>query len=356
DKSMKTYFIAFSTSVDLNLIKTNAGEVKRQFKYMPVVAAQLPEKAVLALEKNPNIAYVEEVGVVQAIGQLTPWGISHIKATEVQQTGVTGTGIKVGVIDTGIDYTHEDLQVSGGETFVQGTTNYMDDNGHGTHVAGTIASVNNAVGVLGVAPQSLLYAIKVLDQYGGGSYSDLVAGIEWAITNQMDIVNMSLGGSNSSKTLETALNNAYNAGILLVAAAGNNGYDRMGTISYPAKYKSVIAVGALDQKNQRASFSSVGRELELMAPGVGIDSTVSGGYASYSGTSMASPHVTGAAALVLQAKPTLTNVQVRNYLNQTAVSLGDSISYGNGLVDAAAATNYSEKATTSVGGGKKDIR
>lgn len=351
---LKTYFVGFNNKVDLNLIQSYGGQVKREYEYMPVVAARLREKAVQALMNNPTISYVEEDGNVQAIVQAVPWGIPHVKAIDVQQMGVTGAGIKVGIIDTGIDYTHEDLQVSGGVTFVQGTTDYMDDNGHGTHVAGTVAALNNTLGVIGVAPQASVYAIKVLDRYGNGSYSSVAAGIEWAITNNMDIVNMSLGGSSGSRTLKTAVDNAYDAGILLVAAAGNNGYDRKGTITYPAKYDSVIAVGAVDQQNNRAVFSSVGRELELMAPGTNIQSTIPGGYSSYNGTSMAAPHVSGVAALVRQAKPALDNVQIRNILDETAALLGDSFLYGNGLVNAFDAVNYTNN-NTAENGGKGNI-
>ena len=219
----------------------------------------------------------------------------------------------------------------GGISFVDGTTDYLDDNGHGTHVAGTVAALDNEIGVIGVAPQAELYAIKVLDQNGSGSYSDIIAGIEWAIDNNMNIINMSLGGTAKSRTLEKAVNKAYESGILLVAAAGNNGYAKKGTITYPAAYDSVIAVGAVDQNNNRASFSSVGRQLELMAPGVSILSTVpDNGYESYNGTSMASPHVAGVAALVWEAKPNLTNFQLRNLLNETSTYIGDSFEYGNG--------------------------
>jgi subtilisin len=351
---MKPYFVSFNKNVDLNLIKSYGGQVKRQYKYMPVVSVNLPEKVTEALAKNPNVDYVEEDGKVQAIGQITPWGIPHVKATDVQNTDISGQGIKVAVLDTGIDYTHEDLRVTSGATFVQGETDYMDDNGHGTHVAGTIAALNNTIGVLGTAPEASLYAVKVLNQNGGGTYSDVVAGIEWAITNSMNIINMSLGGSNDSRTLQTAVDNAYNTGILVVASGGNNGYDRKGTISYPAKYSSVIAVGAVDQQNKRAFFSSVGRELELMAPGLDVQSTVPGGYASNNGTSMSAPHVSGVAALVWEKKPELTNVQIRNSLNQTAVTLGDSFSYGNGLVNSLSAINYSETTKTTTGGGKKN--
>lgn len=323
------------------------------YKYFPVIAVQLPENALEAVVNNPIVEYVELDGKVKASSQMTPWGVSHVKATDVHQMGVTGRGIKVGVLDTGIDYMHEDLRVIGGATFVEGSTDYLDDNGHGTHVAGTVAALNNTIGVLGTATQASLYAIKVLDEYGSGNYSDVVAGIEWAITNQINILNMSFGGSSSSLTLQAAVDKAYNSGLLLIASAGNNGYDRKGTITYPAAYDSVIAVGAVDQNNKRASFSSVGRELELMAPGVEIQSTIPGGFAVKSGTSMAAPHVTGVAALLWEAKSGLTNVQVRNTLNITATWLGDAFSYGNGIVDAQAAINYSETTTTSGGGKKK---
>lgn len=221
------------------------------------------------------------------------------------------------------------------------------------NVAGTAAALHNTVGVIGTAPEVSLYAIKVLDRFGSGSYSDVVSGIEWAITNHLNILNMSLGGSSSSRTLKAAMDQAYNSGILLIASAGNNGYSSKGTITYPAAYDSVIAVGAVDQHNIRASFSSVGRQLELMAPGVSIQSTVPGGYAVYDGTSMAAPHVTGVAALMWQDKPSLSNIQLRNALNQTAFPLGDGFSYGNGLVDALAAINYTETTSTTNGGGKK---
>jgi subtilisin len=351
---MKPYFVSFDTEVDLNVIKSFGGEIKRQYKFMPVVAVKLPETVVQALSNNPKVDYIEEDGNVQAIGQVTPWGIPHVNADEVHQTGVVGSGVKVGIIDTGIDYTHEDLSVIGGISYVQGTTDYLDDNGHGTHVAGTVAGLDNAVGVLGVAPNVSLYAIKVLDRNGSGSYSDVVAGIEWAVSNNIDIVNMSFGGSSGSRTLQTAVDNAYNKGMLLVAAAGNSGYNRKGTIGYPAKYDSVIAVGAVDQQNNRADFSSVGRELELMAPGVSILSTIHGGYDSYNGTSMAAPHVAGVAALVWENQNGITNIQVRNILNETATKLGDSFSYGNGLVDALRAVKNDQETTTSKGRKKKD--
>jgi subtilisin len=182
-----------------------------------------------------------------------------------------------------------------------------------------------------------LYAVKVLDNSGSGSYAGIAEGIEWAVNNGMDIINMSLGGSSDSSILEEWCNTAYNSGLLVVAAAGNSG-NRGGkndSVGYPAKYESVIAVAAIDKNNNRASFSSTGPAVELSAPGVDVLSTVPGNlYDSYNGTSMASPHVAGVAALVWAAKPGLTNVELRQLLRDSAVNLGDSNQYGYGLVQA----------------------
>lgn len=344
DNTPKDYFIGFNSKVsegELKDIRGVGGQVKHQFKYLNVVLAKLSDKAVWALQsKNPNIAYIEADGMAEAIGQTTPWGIPHINADSVQATGVTGSGVKVAILDTGIDGNHEDLNVLGGASFISGEPDALQDgNGHGTHVAGTVAGLNNTLGVLGVAPAADLYAVKVLDSSGSGSFSGIVQGIEWAVENGMDVINMSLGASSGSTTLQQACDLAYNSGIVVVAAAGNSGTrGKRNTIGYPAKYASVIAVGAVDSTNTRASFSSVGEELEVMAPGVNILSSVPGnGYDSYNGTSMASPHVAGAAALILAKYPSLTNVEVRDRLRNTATPLGDSFYYGNGVINVLAA-------------------
>jgi subtilisin len=155
----------------------------------------------------------------------------------------------------------------------------------------------------------------------------------------MDVINMSLGGSSGSTTLQQACDNAYASGIVVVAAAGNSGTKgKLNTIGYPAKYSSVIAVGAVDSNNNRASFSSVGQELEVMAPGVSVLSTTPGNtYASYNGTSMASPHVAGAAALIKAKYPSLSSSEIRDRLRNTATYLGDPFYYGNGVINVEAA-------------------
>ena len=203
-----------------------------------------------------------------------------------------------------------------------------------------IAAHNNSIGVIGVAPGAELYAVKVLDQYGGGRISDVVEGIEWAVQNDMDIISMSLGTNEYSQALNDSSASAYNAGILLVASAGNNGDGNLSTndVMYPAKLESVIAVSAIDQNNIAVSWSADGSEVELAAPGVGIYSTwLDGGYHSMSGTSMAAPFVSGVAALMMQNNTGASPDEIRAAMAYNAIDLGvqgrDNV-YGFGLVQA----------------------
>ncbi|MDD2283740.1 MAG: S8 family serine peptidase [Eubacteriales bacterium] len=319
------------------------GKIQREFKFINAVQVELPKVAVEKMRNAQGIKFIEPDYEAQAYAQTVPWGIEHVNAPDVHSAGFKGSGIKVAVLDTGILTSHADLQVTGGYD-TTGTGSYNDDNGHGTHVAGTIAALDNTIGVLGAAPSAQLYAVKVLNSAGSGTYSNIIAGIEWAINNDIDVINMSLGGSSGSTALEQACNSAYNAGILVVAAAGNEGTSAGTTecIGYPAKYSSVMAVGSITSSNVRSSFSSTGSTLEIMAPGSSIYSTTyNGSYGTMSGTSMACPHVAGVAALVWSAEPSLTNVQLRNALNLTANDMwNDSWRYGNGLVDAWAAYQY----------------
>ncbi len=237
----------------------------------------------------------------------------------------TGLGLAVATLDSGIDQTHADLAAAGGTNTIDGTSWGSDGSGHGTHVAGTVAALDNAAGVVGVVPKVSLYAVKVLNDSGNGTVSSVVSGIQWAVNRGIPVLNMSLGSSSHSQTLQDACDAACNAGHLLVAAAGNSGNPpgKGDNVSYPARYSSVIAVAASDQSDSRAGFSSTGPAVELIAPGVEILSTVpGGGYGIKSGTSMASPHAAGAAALAWAANPSLTNTQIREILRQTAQNLG----------------------------------
>lgn len=252
--------------------------------------------------------------------QVIPYGIARIGGP------ISGSvNVDVAVIDTGIDASHPDLNVIDGVNFAKGK-NWSDGNGHGTHVAGTIAAKNNDIGVIGVAPGANLYAVKVLDNRGSGFTSDVIAGVNWVAANAdtIDVANMSLGGS-ASNTLNAAVENAVNAGVVFVVAAGNESTDACS--KSPASAPSAITVSALDDRDgvsnndPFASFSNYGSCVDMIAPGVLILSTWKGGdYNTISGTSMASPHVAGAAALYLANNPNSSPAQVTSAL-QTAGNL-----------------------------------
>lgn len=308
--------------VNKSLIQKGKGRIKRESKHVPSLTVTLPSNEVEKLKNDPSVASIEPDIQLQAAGQIVDWGITVTEATYAWNKGYTGKGVKVAILDSGISQNHEDLDVAGGASFVDYTTSYDDDFGHGTHVAGIIGAKNNDVGIVGMAPEASLYAVKVLDSHGTGYLSDVIAGIDWGIENKMDIINLSMATSIDSPALHNAVDNAYASGLLVVAAAGNVGTaDGSGdTIQFPAKYSSVISVGAVDQNKQRAASSSTGSKLGLVAPGVGINSTyLSNGYKTMSGTSMAAAFVSGELALLKQENPTMTNVQLRKLLDQNTV-------------------------------------
>jgi minor extracellular protease Epr len=331
--------IRFEDKTDVSLVKQRGGIIRHAYKNMPIVAATISKKEIEALKKNPHVKYVETDYEVQATGEVVPWGVSRIEAIDVHPYTV-GSGIKIAILDTGIDATHQDLVVAGGYSAVDYASSYFDDNGHGTHIAGTVASVHNNLGIIGVAPSADIYGVKVLDTLGSGYISDVVEGIDWAISNEMHILNMSLGTSIDSEALRDTCDRAYAEGIILVAAVGNNSSadTELDNVLYPARYPSVIGVGAIDNFDQRALFSSTGPNVELVAPGMGIYSTLPAGLYGYSsGTSMASSYVTGTAALVWALNANMTNTELRQKLDSTAIDLGLSgkdNQFGYGLVNA----------------------
>ncbi len=232
-------------------------------------------------------------------GEIT-WGVNRVHAPAAWDA-TEGAGVKVAVIDTGIDLNNSDLQgkVDGGYSAITKTEkpdDYQDDNGHGTHVSGTIAALRDGKGVVGVAPKARLYAVKVLDADGSGNLSDVIDGIVWAAKNGMQVANMSLGAPIDSDAMHRAVRMAKGMGVVIVAAAGNSG----AAVGYPGAYPETIAVSASDSDDQIAPFSSHGPEVKFIAPGVDVVSDkLGGGLISYSGTSMASPHVAGLAALAV---------------------------------------------------------
>jgi len=262
------------------------------FRHVDAFAVELTDAELLELAKRDDVRYIEPDAERHALGltrahatrlgpgprslddeQIVPYGVTLVEAPPAWSV-TRGAGVKVGVIDTGIDLDHPDLieRYKGGLDFVNGGAIPRDDNGHGTHVAGTIAASDNDFGVVGVAPEVDLYALKVLSDTGGGSALNVIRAIEWAIDNQLDVVNLSLGGAAATTTEEDAFDMAVEAGVVCVAASGNKYPDAEG-VDYPSAYPSVIAVGALDADRVVADFSQRGVSLELMGPGVRVKST-----------------------------------------------------------------------------------
>lgn len=322
--SEERVIVLFKSKVDKSAIGKVKGKVKGEFKNVPALAVTVPSTAIVALKKNPNVKAVEKDILIKVNAQTTDWGITRTKAQKAWNLGLTGKGVKIAIVDTGIAK-HDDLFIAGGISTVDYTTSYNDDNGHGTHVAGIVGAENNSIGTVGIAPDAEVYAVKSLNQNGSGYLSDIIEGIDWSITNKMNIINLSLGTTSHSTTLQQVVDKAYSQNILVVAAAGNNGStDGSGdTVNYPARYASVIAVAATDSTDKRASFSATGSTVEVAAPGVSIVSTyLNNQYGRMSGTSMATPYVTGNLALLKQANSTLSAKDLRVKLQQGVEDLG----------------------------------
>jgi subtilisin family serine protease len=316
-------------------------QVDHLFKYaVHGYSARMSDRAAAEVARDPRVASVERDQVVSIEAQTTPTGIDRIEADVNSVASGNGSGavdVDVAVIDTGIDLKHPDLDVVGGKNCSTGSS-YADGNGHGSHVAGIIGAKDNGVGVVGVAPGARLWAVRVLNNQGSGTRSSIMCGIDWVTQNKstIDVANMSLGGSGTdstcggSDTYHNAICRSVAAGVTYVVAAGNDGADARNFV--PAAYDEVITVSALadfnglpgggapstcraDQDDTLADFSNYGADVDLIAPGVCIYSTWKGGsYNTISGTSMASPHVTGAAALYKSTHPAATPAEVRTAL------------------------------------------
>lgn len=323
-RNNQTQGLAQAENSHEKIIHDNGGTINHNFHIINGVTAELPEKAIEALSKKKDILIVEPDVEVFAQEQQVTWGIQRVDAPAFHLSA-KGSGVKIAILDSGIDYTHPDLNANyrGGFDFVNYDSDPMDDFGHGTKVAGIIAAEDNNIGVLGVAPEASIYGIKVLGSGGSGSVSNVIKGIEWAVDNDMDIISMSLGGPSGTYSCKEAVDNAYRSGVLVIASAGNYGSSSNDNVAYPAKYDSVVAVSAIDQNDNLCSFSSVGPAVELTAPGSRITSTsMGGGYQYFSGTSASAPVVSGVAALIKSADPTLTNDEIREYLKSNAIDLG----------------------------------
>lgn len=315
----KQYNVFFKNEINFKLLSSKDIKILDVFEDIDSVTIETTSNNYGFLIKQPDVVYIEEDKKVKTIGQDMDWGMDKVRAPESWNKDITGEGVKVGVIDTGIQTTHPDLKVVDGISTVSYTSSYNDDNGHGTHVAGIIAGLQNNIGIVGVAPDVSLYAIKAMDKTGNGTMSDIARGIEWAIEKNLDVINLSLGSNQNSYLLQQAIDNAWKNGIVVVAAAGNEG----GPVSYPAALPSAIAVSAIDSNYNIASFSNRGSKIEFAAPGVNILSTyINSSYANLNGTSMASPYVAGVMALYKQAYPALSNSELRNLAKNEAMDIG----------------------------------
>lgn len=288
-------------------------------------AGVVPAGRLQALQRNPQVAWIEQDQIVVAFGQVIPTGIDRIDAELNATAKIDGiderVNVDIAIIDTGIELTHPDLYVFKNVTFVKGTKNGNDDNGHGTHVAGITGALDNSIGVVGAAPGARLWAVKVLNKNGWGWMSDIIKGVDYVTANAaaIEAANMSIGGGNSD-ALKAAIAKSIAKGMVFVVAAGNSGVDASDTS--PANSPEAITVSAIADSDGGcgglgaatsygsddtfASFSNFGAVVDIAAPGVNILSTFKGKtYATLSGTSMASPHVAGAVGLYLatRAKP-----------------------------------------------------
>lgn len=360
ETNRKYKIIGFKDEINVeeggSILKSHNIKIK---KFLPLANAclcELSEKTQTFenLAADDDVEFIEEdyIAQIQVLPSTTrsyniqsqsiPWGIQRVEAPKVWET-CRGKDVKVGIIDTGVQQSHPDLQDN--IKSIQGVMDnekVNDDNGHGTHVAGIIAALDNNIGVVGVAPDVQIYSVKTFDHNGRGRVSDIIDALNWCVENQVNIVNMSFGISMKSIALERAVRAANNRNIILVAASGNSG--GKDSVLYPAKYSEVIAVAASDVDDKAAQFSSGGPEINIIAPGVNITSTYNDkGYKPLSGTSMACPHVTGACALLMSvSKANAENV--KSAILNTAKDIGlPKEMQGAGLVSASAAVSNIKK-------------
>lgn len=341
--------IADDVKVEAHL--RHEGRIIDVISEIDVHVIQIPENKVReklrAYQREEMVEFAEPDYIAVAI--LTPndpyfgkqWGMTKIDAPGAWDITQGSSDVRIAICDTGIDQDHVDIKgkIAANKNFTKSYT--VDDRyGHGTHVAGIAAAItNNGTGVAGVGYNSRLMNVKVLGDNGSGYYSWVANGIIWAVDNGAKVINLSLGGTSPSKTLEDAVNYAWGKGAVLVGAAGN---DNTSAPLYPAYYDNCIAVAATDQNDAKASFSNYGVWVDIAAPGVGIFSTLPNhnnrigikNYGSLSGTSMATPHVSGVAALVWATGYGTSNTSVRDRIEDTADQAGTMWSYGIERVNA----------------------
>lgn len=374
------HVIGTSTNAATETAKQKARSVRHELDFGSIgeaVAGEFSDEALDDLEKNPNVRYVEPDIEGQIIAQTLPWGVDRVDAEVAHANSETGGdntdgegGADIAIVDTGIDSDHADLQANlgrgnaiveceplssrpGGCGFgVQTNDNpcnesWDDDHDHGSHVSGTADAIDDSEDVVGVSTAATLHAVKVCTECGSCSQSDTAAGLEWTADQGYDAANVSLGFPEATQTLQDAVQYATNNGVFIAAAAGNDG-PCTDCVNYPAKYSEVVAVSATSDDDSLADFSSTGSEIDLAAPGEDILSTTPAGTEVFSGTSMASPHVAGAAGQLMDNG--YTNADARQQLKDSAEDIGlGTNDQGSGLLDVAASLGLDS--SDDLGGG-----
>lgn len=288
---------------------------------------------------------------------LIPWGIRQIRAHRVWHRTI-GSAVRIGVIDTGADFRHPDLKhaLAHGVNLLNRGELPIDDNGHGTHICGTIAAYSGS-GIVGTAPGAVVYPVKAFDRNGSAYVTDIVQGIDWCVRHGIRLINMSFGMKQQSRALRDAVKSACRAGAILVCSAGNDG--AKGSVDYPARYPDTISVGATDRQRTLARFTNRGKHVDIYAPGNRIHSTWPGHrYMKLSGTSMSTSHVTGALALALAIHPDWELKDIRRLLTKASVAVKNGKPYNAREIHVPLLIKYARKraAATASRARKKKTR
>ena len=328
-------------------VQALGGEVRYDYDIIDAMAVRIPADAADALSAIPGVTLIEEDSIGEWLGEdeelNASWAVKQVGAGDAHLLGATGSGVKLAILDSGINENHEDLvdnYVYGWD--FEGNDPFPDEPfGHGTYTSGCAAAVKNGIGVVGIAPDAEIYMLKVGSF--GPQTSAVIAALDFSVKNGIDVTNSSFS-LNQSQAVTDAYNAAYEVGILNIAAAGNTGGN---FVTYPATLDTVMAVSATTQNKTLAFFSAYGNDIEVAAPGDNIYTTASnGGYGFNSGTSFSSPYTVGLAGLLYALNPPdlnddgRINDEVRQIIKDTAEDLGTpgfDIFFGFGLIDAKAA-------------------
>jgi len=343
----RDYLVSYESYQD-KVVSINQNDimdrVKEDYKSFDMIKISLTNEEAKELREEDGVIVVPDIPIRLHSDQIT-WSNEMMEAPLAWDSDLTGKNVKVAVLDSGIA-DHTDLVVAGRLDLTDGLGTANDSLGHGTAVSGIIAARKNDNGLVGISPDVELYAVKVIGNDGVGSLSTAMSAIDWSMTNKMDIINLSFGVDYTGLTelektyvmdmINSKGNNALNQNLLIVSSAGNDGNSTgLDNISAPARGDGFIAVGAVDSNKTLATFSSIGPSLDVVAPGVGIQTLgLNNTYVSGNGTSFSAPHIAGLAALYMEKYPNMGARAIRDMIIENAEDLGtvgfDNY-FGNGL-------------------------